>query len=118
NGSGLVLERGPVTVLEDGAYHGEAIVPFTKTDAEITLAIAVELGIAVTVETWTTSETTGIRIAGSLFHRQQASVQHTRYRVANSLPTAQVVTIEQRKQARADLVETLAPESQTAEHYR
>ncbi len=118
NSSGLVLERGPVTVLEDGAYHGEAMVPFTKQDAEVYLAIAAELGITVHVDTWTTTETAGIRIADSLFQVQQASMQHTRYRVENSLPAAQVVTIEQQIQFGADLVETPAPASQTAEHYR
>src|SRR5581483_6908508 len=45
NASGLVLERGPAVVHIDGAYHGEAMLPFTKTGAEVYLAYAVELGI-------------------------------------------------------------------------
>jgi hypothetical protein len=118
NSSSLVLERGPVTVLEDGAYHGEAIVPFTKADGEVYLAFAAELGVTITVEEATTRETTGLRIAGSLFQVQQADVLRTSYRVESRLSTAQVVTVEQRKRQGAELVETSAPESETAEHYR
>ena len=45
NETGLVLERGPVTVMEDGDYHGEAIVAFSMEGNELYIPFAVELGI-------------------------------------------------------------------------
>lgn len=47
NSTGFILERGPVTVVEDGDYKGEAVVPFTREDGELYLPYAVERGIAV-----------------------------------------------------------------------
>lgn len=48
NSSGLTLERGPVTVVEDGDYKGEAVITFTKDGNEVYVPYAVELGVRVT----------------------------------------------------------------------
>src|SRR6185436_10645012 len=50
NETGLTLERGPVTVLEDGDYAGEAVLPFTRAGGELIVPYAVELGISVAEE--------------------------------------------------------------------
>ena len=42
--SEVTLERGPATILENGEYAGEAIVPFTTGGTEVILAFALELG--------------------------------------------------------------------------
>ena len=118
NGTGLVLERGPATVLEGDAYHGEAVVPFSREGAEVLLAYAVELGIAVTTHAEHTTETAGIRIAEGLLHRQQATTTRTTYRLENRLTTAQAVTIEHPLSPHRELVETPPPEAHTAEHDR
>ena len=47
NSTGLSLERGPVTVLEQGEYAGEAVLAFSPDGAEVIVAYAVELGIQV-----------------------------------------------------------------------
>jgi len=118
NATGLVLERGPVTVLEDGAYHGEAIVPFTRDGAEVHVAFAVELGIAVTLTREVSTQLAGIRVSGALLHQQQATVTRTIYRLENRLPSKQTVILEHPIDAGAELVEPNAPEEQTAEWYR
>jgi hypothetical protein len=118
NETGLVLERGPVTVLEDGAYHGEAIVPFTKEGDEVYLASAVELGIKVNVTRDSRQETAGIRIEGSLLHLKQATINRTVFRVDNSLGRAEDVLIEHPITYGMELVDTPTPRSQTAEWYR
>ena len=120
NSSGLVLERGPATVLDAGAYHGEAIVPFTKEGGEVYLAYAVELGIAVTVSSEAHQETAGLAIQGALLHLKSAVVTHTTYRLESSLREERRVTIEHAVTAGADLVasDTRAPDARTAEHYR
>jgi hypothetical protein len=118
NETGLVLERGPVTVVEDGAYHGEALVPFTRQGADVFLAFSVELGVTVTSSTRHRQETAGLRIAGALLEVKHATVATTIYRLENTLGAAQRVTVEHPIWAGADVVDTPAPESRTADHYR
>ncbi len=118
NESGLVFERGPVTIVEDGTYRGEAIIQFTRAGSEIYLAFAVELGIKITLTHSTTSETAGIRIDGRLLHIRRATVQRVAYRLENNLPAEQVVTMEHPIWPTAELVDTDSPVARTASVYR
>jgi hypothetical protein len=118
NETGLVLERGPVTVLEDGDYHGEARVSFTKEGGEVYLAFSVELGVKVTQDSSTSTETVGIQIDKALLWVKQATTTATTYRIENNLATAQLVTIEHPIWSGYDLVDTRAPDAQTSDFYR
>jgi hypothetical protein len=118
NQSGLVFERGPVTVLEDGEYHGEAMVPFTKTGTDVYLAFSVELGIKVTPSTTTRTETAGLRIEKSFIWLRQARVHETAFEIVSDLDAAERVTIEHPIRSGAELVDTPEPTERTEEHYR
>jgi hypothetical protein len=118
NETGLVLERGPVTVLEDGDYHGEAMVGFTKEGGEVYLAFSVELGVEVTQDSSSSTETVGIQIDKALLWVKQATTTATTYRIENNLATAQLVTIEHPIWSGYDLVDTRAPDAQTSDFYR
>ena len=118
NDTGLVLERGPVTVLEDGEYRGEALVPFTRQGSEVYLAFAVELGIKVRPTTARRVETVGLRIDKALLWTKQASTLETTYLLASSLDTAEVVTLEHPLRPGSELVGTRAPDAQTTEWHR
>lgn len=118
NASGLVLERGPVTVVEDGSYRGEAILPFSRDGSGMYLAYAVELGIKVTLQRDTSYETAGLRIEGGLLHTKQATVNRARYRLENTLPSEQIVTVEHPIWQAAELIRTPAPAARTADMYR
>ncbi len=120
NRSGLVLERGPVTVHEDGAYRGEAMVPFVKDGDDVYLAFAVELGIRVTTSTDHVVETVGLSIADAYLSLRQATLLRLTYRVENTTATAREVTLEHPITARAELntAVTREPDARTAEFYR
>ncbi len=118
NATGLVLERGPVTVLEDGTYRGEAMLPFSREGADVYLAYLVELGIRVTVETTSRVETAGIRIEGAAMQLKQAMIRTTRYHVENGLSEPRQLTIEHAALPDSELVETPAPAARTAGLYR
>ncbi len=118
NDTGLVLERGPVTVLEDGDYHGEAMVSFIKEGGEVYLAFSVELGIKVTQDSNTRTETVGIQIDKALFWMKQATTTATSYRIENNLATAQLVTIEHPIWSGYDLVDTRPADAQTSDFCR
>jgi hypothetical protein len=47
NTTGLTLEGGPLTVLEEGSYVGEAMLDTLKPDTECLVPYAVELGVTV-----------------------------------------------------------------------
>jgi len=118
NGSGLTLERGPATVLDAGAYHGEAIVPFTREGSEVYLAYAVELGIAAVMSSDTRAETAGIAIEGALLHIKSATVTRTTYRLESRLAMARTVTIEHPLRPGWDFVETRPPDARGGAHGR
>ena len=118
NRSGAVLERGPVTVYEDGAYRGEALVPFAKEGDDVYLAFAVELGIRVTTTTAHSVETVGIGIADALLHIKQATVIRVTYRLANTLLAPCTVTVEHPITPNFELTATRPPDARTADVYR
>ncbi len=118
NDTGLVLERGPVTVLEDGQYRGEAVIPFTKGGSGVFLAFAVELGVTVRPASSARTETAGLRIERALLWTKQARVIETAYRIASDLEAAESVTIEHPIRPGHELLATRPPDEQTADWYR
>jgi len=114
NSTGLTLERGPVTVVEDGDYKGEAVVPFTKDGNEVYLPYAVELGIKVTERTEHHTVTTGLAIEGAFLVYEDYQVYSTTYVIENTTAKAQTITIEAPIVTGHDLFETRRPEVETA----
>ncbi len=115
NETGLTLERGPVTVVEDGDYHGEAIVPFTKAGGEVYLAYAVELGVKVTEEQTQSSEMAGLNIQGAYLLIEEWYSTRTTYTLENSTGDEMTITIEKPRLAGYELADTRAPDAETAE---
>jgi hypothetical protein len=114
NGRELVLERGPVTVLERGSYRGEAIVPFTGKGGELHLPYAVELGVTVTVDQASTREVTGLRIEGALLHVEHAIERRHAWRIVNRTEAEQLVTLEiAAHELPGPLLDTRAPDART-----
>lgn len=118
NTTGFILEYGPVTVVENGDYKGEAIVPFTREDGELYLPYAVERGITIRRQLEFFGEQVGSYIQGielvDEFHKYQ---QYT-YTVENNTNQSKTVRIEHSKEESYDLFETLDPEEESAEFYR
>jgi len=118
NDSGLVLERGPVTIIEDGEYRGEALVPFSPTETEVYLAYAVELGIKLTQQQESRTESVGLRLDKAYIYFNQATTLSRTYQIENNLAEARIVTLEQAIVPGYELVNSPAPDEKTAEFYR
>ncbi len=119
NSTGLVLERGPITVVEDEEYRGEALIPFTPADGEVYLAYAVELGLKVSEEQTSFTDTTGIRIKDASLYFNQITTLRTTYQLENNLAQPRVVTIEQQIRPGYELSPGTPPtREKTAEFYR
>ena len=118
NSSNLTLEGGPITVMEENTYVGEAILPFTRPNAEILLAIAVDQGVRVREEKKARRHTQRITIQGQFMLFHEYTSQQTSYEVNNNNSHALTLMIEHARQANFDLFGMREPLECTEEHYR
>lgn len=118
NSSGLTLERGPVTLVEDGDYKGEAVVAFAKSGREVYLPYAVELSIKITEEQKNSSKTEGLNIKGAYVVFEQYLIHETNYTIENSSSKPQQILIEAARETGWDLFDTPAPIAETATERR
>ena len=118
NSTGLTLERGPVTVVEDWDYKGEAIIPFTKDGSSVYVPFAVELGVRVTERNDHSRDTTGLHIKDAMFVYEMYETQRTTYVVENTTTKPVSVLIEAPIDARWTLHNTAAPVVETATERR
>jgi hypothetical protein len=118
NETGLTLERGPVTVLENGQYVGEALLPFTPAAGEIVVPYAVELGAKVREESGARREIHGLSIKGHYLHVEEWDIRWRDVQINNATSEALLVLVEHPRTARYALFETVQPREKTEEHYR
>ncbi|GAB4438654.1 MAG: hypothetical protein Fur0044_35370 [Anaerolineae bacterium] len=94
NETGLTLERGPVTVLENGEYVGEAVLPFTADGAEAVISYAVELGLRIKEEIKTESQLQSLRIKEGYLLQNLYDIRRTTYHLDNRTTQAKTILIE------------------------
>jgi hypothetical protein len=113
NETGLTLERGPVTVLEEGDYAGEAVLPFTRAGGELIVPYAVELGITVQEEQRSERHIRGIDVRNDYLLVQEWDVRHTVYKIESKLQAPVEVMVEQSLLPGYELTETATPIEQS-----
>jgi hypothetical protein len=118
NSTGLTLERGPVTVLENGEYVGEAVLPFTSDQAEAVISYAVELGVHIKEELTTESHLHGLQVKDGYLLQQVYDIRRTRYRVDNRTPQAKTILIERVIAPRYTVFDTPEPAEKTLDTLR
>ncbi len=118
NETGLTLERGPVTVLDDGDYAGEAVLPFTRAGGELIVPYAVELGINVSERSRSERQLHAVRLRGEYAVYEEYDLRVRSYDLASSLDQPAEVMIEQVRLAHYDLADTRAPDEESAEFAR
>lgn len=94
NRTETTLERGPVTVVEDGEYVGEALVAFTPAGGEINVPYAVELGVEVHETDGSRRELRGIQLKGAYLRIEEWHVVSRAYRLRNKTEDDDVVLVE------------------------
>lgn len=118
NSTGLTLERGPATVIDNSQYAGEAVLPFTAAEGEITAPYAVELAVKVQEESQASREIQGLRISGHYLLIEEWDVRTRRYQLNNSSAKALTVLVEHPRSAQYELFDTPAALEQTSGHLR
>ena len=113
NETDLTLERGPVTVLEDGDYAGEAVVPFTRAGGEVIVPYAVELGIKVREERGHEQRLVSLWVRGEYLQYQEYDHVHTIYHLNSTLSSATEVVIEHTPLQEYELTDTREPDERS-----
>lgn len=106
NKTELTLERGPVTIIEDDEYVGEAVLPFSPSNSEIFLAYAVELGIKITHFIEESQELYRLHISGYYLVFEDWDIKKTTYTIINKTSHSETVTIEHPHGAEQELFNT------------
>ncbi|MBI1878492.1 MAG: hypothetical protein HYR94_09740, partial [Chloroflexi bacterium] len=118
NETSLTLERGPVTILENGEYVGEAVLPFTADQAEAVISYAVELGVHVKEEIKTESQLQSLRIKEGYLLQDLYDIRRTIYRLDNRTAQVKKVLIEHNTGSGYDTFDTSAPAEKTLDTQR
>jgi hypothetical protein len=118
NETGLSLERGPVTVLEDSEYAGEAILDFSPASAEIIVAFAVELGIQIRTQIRSETHTAKLSLQPGYLLIQEYHIQRTSYEIQNKTANPCEIVIEHNRRAGYELFEGESPIEATSEFAR
>ncbi len=118
NATGLSLERGPVTVLENGEYVGEAVLPFTTAENEIVVPYAVELGIKIKEEFSSREEIHSLHLQAGYLLVEVWEVLCRTYQVNNTTGQKQIVLIEHQRKTNYDLFDSPEPKEKSPEQLR
>ena len=119
NTTGMTLEGGPVTVLEDEQYVGESMLETMKPDEERLVPFSVELGCSVTLDDH--SETRDVhfsRVAGGKLQLHRYRIRRKIYVILNKTDRKLALFLEHRFAPGWDLVDTPAPADKTDLFYR
>ena len=118
NETGLTLERGPVTVLEEGEYVGEAVLPFTAIGGEIVVPYAVELGVRVQENSGSRQEMHGVRLEGAYLRVEHWEIRWREYRLNNTTAKALTVVVEHPRSTQYELFDSPAARETTPDFLR
>ena len=114
NATGLTLERGPVTVLAQGDYAGEAVLPFTRAGGELIVPYAVELGLKVEEQRRGARRLHAISLQGDYALIEEHDLIITSYDLSSTLDQMVEVTVEHARASAYELAETSAPHEESA----
>jgi hypothetical protein len=118
NTTGLTLERGPVTVLEERDYAGEAMLEFSPTGSELIVAFAIELGININEQSQFEMHLEKLGITGTYLQIQEYNVRETTYEFENQTEKAVTITLEHNRWQGSDVFETPGSITETLEFAR
>ncbi len=121
NSTGLALEQGPVTIIEDGRYLGEGLMRFSGAGDDIQIPYALEFGILISeASEWGDKTLWALEFDAdkrkAMVSRAQIA-EHT-YTLSSRVDHEITVYIERRDPSRGDYVEMPDPELTMAGHSR
>ncbi len=94
NGSGAVLEEGPVVLYDENVYAGEAMLPYSARGAEVKLAFAKDLGVRCKRTAETRRVVHGVRIGQDALFEEHRREEHHTLQVENDHAEETAVIVE------------------------
>ncbi len=95
NTTGLTLDAGPITVLRDDTYAGEALIDVIKPGEERLVSYAVDLGCRVESQQQTSQRTMSrVRVRRGVLHYDLLETATTTYRFASLTDDERTVIVE------------------------
>ena len=105
NGTGAVLERGPVSVLADGAFLGQGVLDTLPKDATAFVPFAVDKSLVVeSSEQWDQQQGALVRVRRGVVTVQSFSQRKTRYKVRNGGDESSKLYVRHPRWGEAELV--------------
>lgn len=119
NDTGLTLEGGPMTVIEEDTYVGEAMLDTLKPNEERIVPFSVELGCLVTQDHKSDHQSIHrVRIANGYMYMDYYTVSKNIYIIKNKKNKPIDLFLEHRFNHGWDLVDTPKPYEETENFYR
>jgi hypothetical protein len=118
NSTGLTLEKGPITVIDDGQYAGEGILDYTPAGAETLVSFAIEMGIKIVQNTLQENVFHSLNIKEGYLIENYYNVSHTTYSLQNKNSKEKTVYIEHPITVGYTLYDTHKPEESTLDQHR
>ena len=119
NTTGMTLEGGPLTVLEDEAYVGESMLETMKPAEERLVPYSVELGCTVTIDHQSRREDVRkVKIVDGALHVWRYRIRETAYVIRSKKDEELDLVLEHPFAHGWALVDTPKPYEQTDNHYR
>jgi hypothetical protein len=110
NTTGLTLEGGPLTVLENEDYVGESMLETMKPGEKRLVPYSVELGCVVAVDHESdVRDVNTVRIVNGVLHLLRYKIARTIYRVTNKTAAVMDLFLEHRFEPQWKLVDTPKP---------
>jgi hypothetical protein len=119
NSSDLILEKGPLLVLDEEGYLGEGILDYTTRKGEAIIAYAIDLSVTVVVNHNSYEEDVAFGFQYSYFKSYYLLTEVTEYKLSNSDSKAKKVIIEySKKNSNSEFIETTNPKESIGNLYR
>lgn len=105
NGTGSVLEKGPIAVLSEGAFLGQGLLDTLPRDAQAFVPFALDKSIVVEPsEHWDEEQGSLVRVQRGLVTVQRFSQRKSSYRIRNGGAAATKVYVRHQRWGQAELV--------------
>lgn len=109
NTSGLTLERGPATIVEQRSYGGEAVINWTPEGGAVVVRYAQALELSVREDRSTTQNTRRLRLGRDALIHEVEEALTTIYIAHNTASEERIVTIEHPRRYPFELYDTSQP---------
>ncbi len=115
NTSGLTLERGPATIVEQRSYGGEAVINWTPEGGAVVVRYAQALELSVREDRSTAQNTRRLRLGRDVLIHEVEEALTTIYTASNTASEERIVTIEHPRRHPFEIYDTTQPSELTSE---